>query len=372
MSLSGRSGEQIVLRYENFALRGCSLRNTEFIVGLVTYVGPDTRIMRNSVRSRAKFSNLEQQTGLQIVFVFLTMMVCCACAATVVLIWNRVNDVATNSYLDFYSSGQSPIVWNAGTDILVWLKAFGTWILLFTNMVPISLLVSLEIVKFSQALFIGWDAEIYSLEKDMPTKVQSNNLNEELGQVEYIFSDKTGTLTCNVMDFRKLSAGSFTYGVSERLDNETLATLQVDIEEPLVSNVNFDPSLLKDDLIPGSKNYVKAEALLLNLALNHSVLIGKKGYCASSPDELALVNVAKFVGFKFLSRDTRENTITISVRGKNLVYQQLQVIDFTSSRKRMTTVFRDPSGEIVVLTKGADSVLFPLCSAGQEDLKLKT
>ena len=112
--------------------------------------------------------------------------------------------------------------------------------------------------------------------------------------------------------------------------------------------------------------------MLLNLALNHSVLIGKKGYCASSPDELALVNVAKFVGFKFLSRDTRENTITISVRGKNLVYQQLQVIDFTSSRKRMTKVFRDPSGEIIVLTKGADSVLFPLCSAGQEDLKLKT
>jgi magnesium-transporting ATPase (P-type) len=153
------------------------------------------------------------------------MMICCACAATWILVWNRVNSSTTNSYLDFNSNGESPIVWNAKNDILVWLKGFGTWILLFTNMVPISLLVSLEIVKFTQALFIGWDWEIYSVEKDMPTKVQSNNLNEELGQVNYIFSDKTGTLTCNVMDFRKLSAGCFTYGISERLSDENLVQL---------------------------------------------------------------------------------------------------------------------------------------------------
>jgi phospholipid-transporting ATPase len=92
-------------------------------------------------------------------------------------------------------------------------------------MVPISLLVSLEIVKFSQALFIGWDWEIYSVEKDMPTKVQSNNLNEELGQIEYIFSDKTGTLTCNVMDFRKLSAGNVSYGSSIRIADGELTKL---------------------------------------------------------------------------------------------------------------------------------------------------
>lgn len=56
--------EQIVINYENFALRGCSLRNTDYIIGIVTYVGSDTRIMRNSVRSRAKFSDLERRTGL--------------------------------------------------------------------------------------------------------------------------------------------------------------------------------------------------------------------------------------------------------------------------------------------------------------------
>jgi len=60
---------------------------------------------------------------------------------------------------------------------------------------------------------------------------------------------------------------------------------------------------LKEDLIPGSKNYEKAEAMMLNLALNHSIMVGQKGYCASSPDELALVNVAKFLGFTFVGRD---------------------------------------------------------------------
>jgi len=99
------------------------------------------------------------------------MVIFCACAATWILVWNQLYRSSTNVYLDFYSVGEPPIVWNAKTDILVWLKGFGTWILLFTNMVPISLLVSLEIVKFTQALFIGWDWQIYSVEKDMPTKV---------------------------------------------------------------------------------------------------------------------------------------------------------------------------------------------------------
>ena len=86
-------------------------------------------------------------------------------------------------------------------DVLGWplvyeiLNKFGTWMLLFANFVPISLIVTLEMVKFLQAQFIQWDADIYEVERDMPTKVQSSNLNEQLGQVDYVFSDKTGTLT---------------------------------------------------------------------------------------------------------------------------------------------------------------------------------
>lgn len=125
------------------------------------------------------------------------------------------------------------------------------------------------------------------------------------------------------MDFRKLSAGFYSYGISDRLTEERLLQLQIDQDESLIKNVNFESSTLTEDLIPGSKNYSKVEAMLLNLSLNHSVLIGSRGYCASSPDELALVNAAKFVGYKFIGRDNRDNTVTISMKGKQIVYKQL-------------------------------------------------
>jgi len=88
----------------------------------------------------------------------------------------------------------------------------GSWILIFTNLVPISLLVSLEMVKYFQAIFMSNDKYMYDEDQEMQMRAQSSNLNEELGQVKYVFSDKTGTLTCNIMEFKKFSAGNKRYG----------------------------------------------------------------------------------------------------------------------------------------------------------------
>lgn len=74
-------------------------------------------------------------------------------------------------------------------------------------------MVTIETVKFIQAIFISYDKTMYVAKTDMFVQVQSSNLNEELGQISYVFSDKTGTLTCNEMIFKKLIVHGQPYGL---------------------------------------------------------------------------------------------------------------------------------------------------------------
>ena len=107
---------------------------------------------------------------------------------------------------------------------------FGSWFINLMYFVPISLLTSIEVISFIQGSFIVWDMDIYDTDRDLPAKVQSVNLNEELGMVTYIFSDKTGTLTQNIMEFQKFSVGEQKYGI-DKPENIDYA--------PGVTNVNF-------------------------------------------------------------------------------------------------------------------------------------
>ena len=117
--------------------------------------------------------------------------------------WTIKYATETNFYLGL---GDDTNPWETGYVGII--AKLGTWILIFSCWVPISLMVTLEMVKFMQAQLIGYDWTMYCPKLDMPTQAQSSNLNEELGQVEYVFSDKTGTLTQNIMEFKKMSIGN--------------------------------------------------------------------------------------------------------------------------------------------------------------------
>lgn len=235
---------------------------------------------------------------------------------------------------------------------------------------PISLLVTLEMVKFIQGKRIAGDENMIAYNNNnIPATVQSSRLNEELGKISYIFSDKTGTLTCNYMEFKNLCVHGVSYGDKETMTEEEASKL------PKVSNVRFLDqdflNVLKDPLHP---MFPRAEDCLIHLTVCHTVIAEAKGddlvYNASSPDELALLNFAKFCGYVYKGTD-EGNNIVVAHNGKVSSFKLLHVLEFNSTRKRMSVIVETEKGEIELLTKGADSIILGLMNSETTPVVLK-
>ena len=207
LEMQGNKNE-IFIEKESFLLRGCSLRQTTYIYGFVVYVGHNTKIMKNSPKPRRKSSRIESIMNYQILIVFIVQL----CLSGLASLANLIN---LYKYKDQISIYIFPTGMPHDSYIANFILRVGTWSVIFTKFVPISLLVSLETIKYIQGMFISWDLNIYQQETKTPAKVQTSTLNEELGQVKYIFSDKTGTLTKNYMEFKKMSIGKYSYGVDK-------------------------------------------------------------------------------------------------------------------------------------------------------------
>jgi magnesium-transporting ATPase (P-type) len=125
-----------------------------------------------------------------------------------------------------------------------------------------------------------------------------------------------------------------------------------------VENVNFEDPKFWEHLEPTHDNYRYIEEFLIHLALCHTIIVDERTgkYNASSPDELALVNAAKFFGAEFVKRD-EENNMVIKIQGKERSYRLMNILEFTSTRKRMSVIVEDERGEFTLLTKGADSII---------------
>lgn len=186
-----------------------------------------------------------------------------------------------------------------------------TFIILYNNLIPISLIVTMEVVKFQQAQLINSDLDMYYARTDTPALCRTSSLVEELGQIEYVFSDKTGTLTCNEMEFRCCSIGGVAYAdtvdENRRGDGEegkengwkTFAEMRAFLEEN--NNPFVDPGTSATSPVERQREVIK-EFLTL-LAVCHTVIPeirdGKTVFQASSPDEVALVAGAEQLGFQF-------------------------------------------------------------------------
>ena len=188
------------LSISNILLRGSVLKNTDYMLGLVLYTGHETKIMKGSLKAQAKKSELEHHLNFYLKLVFVFLLLLCATSSILNII-----------FIKRFKKEMSFMHQNNQHIVKTFFVRMGNWLLVFANLIPISLMVSLELVKFAQGSIIARDKK-FKTKEGVFCEVQSSNLNEELGGIEYIFSDKTGTLTCNQMNFKKLIIGGKVFG----------------------------------------------------------------------------------------------------------------------------------------------------------------
>lgn len=343
---SGGGERELALNPEQLLLRGATLRNTPWIHGVVVFTGHETKLMRNATATPIKRTKVERQVN-SLVLILVAMLLILSAACTV---GDMVTRQVSGHHYDYLYLEQ---ISGVGTGIKTFARDMVTYWVLFSALVPISLFVTVELVKYWHAILINDDLDMYYDKTDTPATCRTSSLVEELGMVEYVFSDKTGTLTCNMMEFKQCSIGGIMY--ADDVPEDRRATSPDDIENGIH---NFNQ--LRSNLADGHYTADAIDHFLALLATCHTVIpeVDEKGtikYQAASPDEGALVDGAQTLGYKFFAR--KPKAVIIDVGGQELQYELLAVCEFNSTRKRMSTIYRCPDGKIRCYCKGADTVI---------------
>ncbi|KAG7476520.1 hypothetical protein MATL_G00083880 [Megalops atlanticus] len=348
-------GEKYSLDNEKILLRGCTLRNTEWCFGLVLFGGPDTKLMQNCGRTIFKRTSIDHLMNVLVLCIFGFLAFMC----TVLAIGNGIWEYQDGSVFMAFLPRQDGVDAAFSAFLTFW-----SYVIILNTVVPISLYVSVEIIRLGNSFYIDWDRKMYYPRSDTPAEARTTTLNEELGQIKYIFSDKTGTLTQNIMTFNKCSINRRSYG-----DVVDFAGQRVEITEK-TERVDFSYNPLADpkfhfhdhSLVETVKlGNPEVHAFFRLLSLCHTVMAEEKKegdllYQAQSPDEGALVTAARNFGFVFRSRTPE--TITIVEMGVQRSYDLLAILDFNNVRKRMSVIVRSPEGKLSLYCKGADTIVY--------------
>ena len=372
-------------------LKGAKLKNTKWIVGLIIYTGHNCKIMKNSKDPRVKLSTVEYIMNQRLIFIFCTQLLLSVISA----ICHRVY-YKNLKYLETLNANS--ILENYGYKSVL---SFFTYLLLLNTMIPISLIITLEIVKVCQGLFMTVDAEGYSFVRDKYIRPNAFSLNEELGMVDYIFTDKTGTLTCNKMMFKYCVMGDLCYQMIRDNDPKERSPQEEKIikdnkitcfgQNEMLNPEKFNKSSYKDFKIFSEDKSVNISLEKLSsiikqfwtsLALCHECNIqvdedGKEDYIGMSPDSIELVKAARLQGYQLTKAETSKyrrikyepykeikNGETANENNENdskangviQDFELLNIIPFSSDRKRESVIVKD-NDLIKLYIKGADTII---------------
>ena len=377
----------IPLESKQLLLKGAKLKNTSWIIGIVVYTGHNCKIMKNAKDPVTKYSSVELLMNKALIFIFILQAIFCIIAAILRGYYYNKNNLEN---VDGGGDNENKIQVSFGYTIYSYsIESFlnyFTYLLLLNTMIPISLIITLELVKLIQGAFMRKDVSCYSKIRKKWLSPNSISLNEECGLVNYIFTDKTGTLTCNKMIFRYCVIGDTCYEYLREEKEDTNEDNNFRNEENILVFHKYEmfENILKENKDKNESRYnnyiIKSkedksiklslekqkniiEHFWYALSLCNSCTIqsnddGTDEYICVSPDSIELVKCAKDQGWCLI--ESGSSSIKRIRLGKNGLIrndiEKLQLIEFTSERKRETIIVKD-RGIIKVYVKGADSII---------------
>ncbi|XP_028710069.1 phospholipid-transporting ATPase IG isoform X3 [Peromyscus leucopus] len=330
---------------ENLLLKGATLKNTKKIYGVAVYTGMETKMALNYQGKSQKRSAVEKSiNAFLIVYLFILLTKAAVCT-TLKYVWQ------STPYNDEPWYNQKTQKERETFKVLKMFTDFLSFMVLFNFIIPVSMYVTVEMQKFLGSFFISWDKDFFDEEINEGALVNTSDLNEELGQVDYVFTDKTGTLTENSMEFIECCIDGHKYkGTTQEADGLSQT------DGPLTYFDKADKN--REELFLRALCLCHTVEIKTNDAVDGPTETAEFTYISSSPDEIALVKGAKKFGFTFLGN--WNGHIRVENQRKEIEeYELLHTLNFDSVRRRMSVIVKTQGGDILLFCKGADSSVFP-------------
>ncbi|KAG0447681.1 hypothetical protein HPP92_028208 [Vanilla planifolia] len=330
----------------NVVLRGCELKNTTWVVGVAVYTGRETKVMLNSSVVPSKRSRLETQMNRETLILAVALLAICS---------TEEDFRRKNRKYDYYG-----IVWEI-------VFTFFMAVILFQVLIPIALYISMELVRLGQAFFMIQDKNMFDKETGKRFQCRALNINEDLGQIKYVFSDKTGTLTENKMEFHSVSIAGEDYSATATID-DSISVMGRQVEAKVKGEDGYQTCWIVKESKRSEKREFAREFFLALATCNTIVPIVTESkeaagvkfidYQGESPDEQALVYAAAAYGFVLVERTSGH--IVVDVFGEKQRFDILGLHEFDSDRKRMSVIVRLPDKTLKLFVKGADSSMLSI------------